>query len=335
MGANPQTILVADIGGTNARFALGRRQGDGSLRLSAPRAFPNDMFDGPDDAVRAYLADAPAPPQAAVFALAGPVRNGAARLTNRDWAFSTESVRAASGAGAARLLNDFAAAALSLPFLPDAALLPLGGPTHSKEMWARMWASPDLRVSVIGPGTGLGHALLVRLGGEMRALDTEGGHIGFAAWDEKTWAVQRAIAARFGRCSLEHLLSGAGLANLYAALSGEDEPPPATEIAPRADSGDAVAAETLTMFCDVLGAAAGDLALATGARCIFIMGGVAQALAERLCTGGFRDQFEAKGQFTDYMRAIPTVLARDRHAGLIGAAAAICPDASSIVVEED
>lgn len=332
MSADAQTVLVADIGGTNARFALGRRDEDGAVRLRTPRTYPNDRFGGPEEAIGGYLRETGGAPDVAAFAVAGPVRGGAARLTNRDWAFTTESLRAATGARAVLLLNDFAAAALSLPHVSMEEIVSLGGP----ELSAQMWSSPDLRVSVLGPGTGLGHAVLVRIDGETRALDTEGGHAGFAAWDEETWAVQRAMTARFGRCSLEHLLSGSGLCNLHGALTGrDDERLPPEEISARARAGDPEANQTLDLFCRILGSAAGDLALATGARCLFVFGGVAQSLAERLKSGGFRERFEAKGQFRDYMRAIPTLLGRDRNAGLLGAAGALFPSASAIIVEED
>jgi glucokinase len=331
MSASPDTVLVADIGGTNARFALGRRDAQGAVSLAAPYEVSNDKFAGPEDAIAAYLREAGARPGAAAFAVAGPVRDGAARLTNRDWAFTTDSLRAATGADVAVLLNDFAAAALSLPWLPAEGLEPLGGPAPA----VPMWDSPDLRVSVLAPGTGLGHAVLLRQGGALRALDTEGGHAAFAAWDDETWSVCRAVTARFGRCSLERLLSGPGLANIHAALTGSDADGLQPEaISARAGAGDADANRTLDLFCRILGAAAGDLALATGARCLFVFGGVAQSMAARLKAGGFRERFEAKGRFADYMQAIPTMLGRSRHAGLIGAAAVLCPDAPAITVED-
>lgn len=331
MTSGPQTLLVADIGGTNARFALGRVEAGGAVRLSDPVSYAEGEFEGAEAALRAYLAAVRARPDEAAFAVAGPVRQGAVRLTNRDWAFTEDSIAAASGAGRALLLNDFAAVAMSLPFLPEESLLHLGGPARDPDMWRR----DDLRVSALGPGTGLGHAVLLRGDCGLEVLDTEGGHISLAAWDEETWAAVRAIAAKFGRCSLEHVLSGPGLARLHGALgAGWDHGLDARQICDRADEGEPEAMRTVDLFCRMLGAGAGDLALATGARCVFLFGGVTASLPDELRSGGFRERFEAKGAFTDYMRAIPTVLAQSRHAGLIGAAAALVPDARVIVLEE-
>ena len=331
MISGSRTLLAADIGGTNARFAAGRVEEDGTVRLSAARSYKGAEFASAEDVLRAWLAETGMRPDAAAFAAAGPVRGGAVTLTNRDWTFSEDSIRAASGARTAHLLNDFAANALSLPYLRDDAFVLLDGPPPPPDLWAR----PDLRVSALGPGTGLGHAVLLRARGVVQALDTEGGHVSFAAWDEETWAVVRAVSARFGRCSLENLASGPGLVTLHAARTGDwDHGLSPRQIEARARTEGGEAARTVALFCRILGAGAGDLALAVGARCVFIFGGVAGAMADELRAGGFRERFEAKGRFADYMRAIPTVLAQSPHAGLIGAAAALKPGASKIVIEE-
>ena len=135
MSVLTDTILVADIGGTNARFAVGSRSVDGAVTLGALQDFPGDDFIRPEDAIAGYLERTGARPAAAAFAVAGPVRGGAARLTNRDWSFTEEALRAATGAQTAVLLNDFAAAALSLPLLPPDRMVSLGGPNLPAGLW--------------------------------------------------------------------------------------------------------------------------------------------------------------------------------------------------------
>ncbi len=306
----------------------------GALRLKDRRAYKGDDFAGLEPVIEAYRAETGAPtPEAVAFGLAGPVRGDVVRMTRRDWTIRADGVQRAAGAQRALLVNDFAAAALSLPYVTESDIVPLGGPARAPDLWTQ----EGLRALALGPGTGLGNAILSRRGGVLSALDTEGGHASFAAWDEETWAVVKAVTAHVGQCAIENLASGPGLSHLYAVLSGGDWDAlvhPA-DIRRMAAEGDAAAARAASLLCEILGAAAGDLALASGARDgVFILGGVALSLKEELEQGGFRARFEARPDFPDYLRGVPTALVNCPHAGLIGAAAALVPQACAITVED-
>ena len=178
---------------------------------------------------------------------------------------------------------------------------------------------------ILGPGTGFGVAGLVRARGGETVLATEGGHVGFAPTDELEIEIWRRLARARGRISVERVLSGAGLFELYQALA--DIEGVAATLADQAavqaagEAGDPLAARTVDRFCRILGSTAGDFALGYGALAgVYVTGGVAEKLAGELVKGGFRERFEAKGRFEGYMRAIPTWLVLDPYAALIGVA---------------
>lgn len=311
--------LVADIGGTNARFAVAEVAG-GVVRLSAARTLKTADFPSLDAALRTYLdaADAPFLPAAAV-AVAGPVASGAIRFTNNSWAFSAESVGEAFGFEGVRLLNDFEANAQGLSVLEPQDVLPLGGPTapaaHAQPVRA-----------VLGPGTGFGVGYLVEAGGAPVAIATEGGHALFAPQDEVEDRFFRWLRERFGRASIERALSGPGLACLYAMLSGKaaEEVVPETVVQTGLAESDATAADALGRFCAMLGAVAGDVALTLGAQGgVYITGGVAGALRDLLPRSRFRARFEDKGRFKSWCAAVPTLAVVRNDLALVGAAAAL------------
>lgn len=305
--------LVGDIGGTNARFAVFDR----GREVAAPKAFKVADHPTLEDAISLYLKDAGARPTEAVIAVAGTVRDGHAELTNAAWDMSEPGLRG-HGFAAARLINDYKALALSIDHLQDKDLGDIGGvkPNH-----------PDGTIAILGAGTGLGVGALVRDSQGEAVAVTEGGHIGFAPTDETEIEVLRLLTARFGRVSLERLLSGPGLVNLYEAMariggqSAENLKP--EEIEDRADRGEPLAVEVLDRFCRIYGAAAGDFALAFGAfGGVYLGGGIAGKIMDRLRAGGFREAFEDKGRFHDYCAAIPTKAILHPYAALLGAAAA-------------
>lgn len=290
--------LVADIGGTHARFALavGERVDGESTLVVADHADPLA-------AIRAFLATRGDPPlTAAALAVAAPVDAGEAVLTNGRWRFARPALAAALGLppDRVRLLNDFEALALALPALADHEVLPLGG-------GAAVAGAPRL---ALGPGTGLGAAGLVRGAGGWVAVAGEAGHVTLAAGDEREAAILAIARRRFGHVSAERLLSGSGLPLLHelaAAADGRGGVPVDTPaLLAGARAGDADCARTLDLFLGWLGAVAGDLALAFGARGgVYLGGGLLPRLRDRLATSPLRTRFEAKGRFSGYLASIP------------------------------
>ena len=308
------TGLVGDLGGTNARFALVE---DGGGPPSQIKAYAARDYASPEEAIEAYLkAAGAARPDKVVLAVAGPITDGAMHFTNLDWEVSEARLTSVGGFKAARLLNDFAAQALGAPRL-DAGRLRVLGPELGRPSEGTML--------ILGPGTGFGVAGLVREGGHETVLSTEGGHVAFAPTDALEIEIWRRFARGRERVSIERVLSGAGLYELYGALADiEGAPAPLndqTAVHAAAEAGDPLAMRTVDRFCRILGSTAGDFALGLGARGgVYVTGGVAEKLADSLAAGGFRERFEAKGRFAGYTGAIPTWLVLDPYAALIGAA---------------
>jgi len=308
-GANG--AAVADVGGTRGRFAvLGAASRPGPAVELACADYP-DM----EALLRAGLARLGLPrPGALALAIAAPVLGDAVALTNLDWRFSQGELARALGIGRLLVLNDFAAQALALPQLRPADLLALGPPR----------AASEGTKAVLGPGTGLGVAGLARGNGGWTVLSGEGGHVDFAPQDERQAAVWRALARRFGHVSLERILSGPGLVNLYRALAETDGLPapldhPAGLLAADAP---APAAEALRLFARLLGQAAGDLALTLGATGgVYLSGGVVPAMGAAFDAASFRAGFTAKGRFAAYLDALSTWLVRHPQPALLGLAA--------------
>ncbi|PKQ02610.1 MAG: glucokinase, partial [Alphaproteobacteria bacterium HGW-Alphaproteobacteria-12] len=275
-GADEGSLLVADIGGTNARFALASTR-DGHTSVAPPTIYRTADFPTLELALRRFLDEAGDPRITGVAACAaGPVEGkGAAAhiaMTNCPWDVTTGTLSAVTGVARPQLMNDFAALALSIPGL-DASELSSVGP-------ARMPVAGE-PVGLIGAGTGLGIASLVFDAGREIAVPGEGGHVDLAAGNDREAAVIAHLRARFGHVSAERVLSGPGLVTLYdalASLSGRTSDPALTPsgIAARARRGTCdIASETVQLFCGWLGAVAGDLALTIGA-CggIYIGGGI-------------------------------------------------------------
>ncbi len=284
--------LLADIGGTNARFALL----DGEV-IGPPVILSVAAFATTEDAVEAALRQlAPGGVERAVLALAGPVIEEPVRLTNAHWVFSSTTLAARFGVPF-KLVNDFMALAHALPHLGSADLQPIGGGQRSE-------GAPML---VLGPGTGLGMAGF--LPGPAVAIPTEAGHVGLAAADAWQDEVVAALRARCGRAGTEEALSGRGLANLHAvvaALRGAEVPARDAAAVVAAAKTCPVAAEALRLFLDFLAAFAGDMALAWGARGgIFLAGGILPRLAPSLDTESFRKRFEDRAPMSEWVRGVP------------------------------
>ena len=324
--------LVGDVGGTNARFAL--------TDLDAPQpalqhllALPNAQFASLQHAIEHYLAQVGVRPARAALAVASPVGQDEIRLTNRAWSFSRSELQARLGLAELRMLNDFGAIAWAVPSLGAQARIPLHG-------------DPDapLRgpVSVLGPGTGLGVALLV--GDPARGwqvVETEGGHVSFAPIGEEERAIDAWLTAQHGRTSNERLLSGKGLSEIDLVLRGGARPPapallpgeaslarphlrdPAEIVAAALDGHDQAARRALARFCAVLGSVAGDCALIHGARTVAIAGGIVPRFVPFLRSSAFRERFLAKGRFATLLEQVAIHVITHPQPGLLGAATAL------------
>ena len=311
--------LVGDIGGTHARFALVEK-GPHGPEIGEPKTYNVRDYPTGEAAIDAYFADTGEPrPPSVVLAVAGPVTDGAIDFTNSDWEFSEASLRKTAGFGTARLINDFVAQSLGAPHVKADRLRRIGPEVHGVK---------GETLVTLGPGTGFGVSALAREGGREAALATEGGHIAFAPIDELEVEIWRWLVKRHGRVSIERILSGPGLLELYQAMAEIDGAPApladAQKVQAAAESGDALAAKVIDRFCRILGSTSGDIALVVGARGgVYVTGGVAVALVEHIPEGGFRERFEAKGRFVDYMAAIPTFVMLEPYTALIGAASLI------------
>ena len=308
--------LVADIGGTNARFALI----DANRQPYAEQTLSCADFPGLIAATLAYLAatGGPRPTQAAI-AVATPISGDWIQFTNSDWSFSTEAVGRALELEQLQIINDFTALALALPLLNSDERRAVGGGT----------ALEEAPMGLLGPGTGLGVSGLIWSGQSWIPLQSEGGHVTFSPVDDREWAVAQVIHRRFSHTSPERLLSGPGLVNLYTALA-EVEGWPAEALEPAAITDRALAGtcphcrDVLDLFCGALGTAAGNLAITLGAQGgVYIGGGIVPRLGEFFDRSPFRARFEAKGRFSDYLAAVPTWVITAANPALRGIAAVL------------
>lgn len=320
--------LVADVGGTNARFAWLEARG---APVSHVAILPVQDHAGPAAAARSYLArlrlqlgEAMAAPRAMALAVATAVAGDRVELTNGHWSFSRAQLQAELGLATLLVLNDFEALALSLPRLQAA----------QRRFWpgfeAAATLSPGSAMAVIGPGTGLGVAGVLRLPQAWVALAGEGGHATLAAANAFESELLAYVRRDFAHVSAERLLSGIGLPVLHgavAAVRGQSatELLTAAQIVERGLTGRCeICLQTLDAFCALLGGFAGNVALTLGARAgVYIGGGIVPRLGERFFASEFRARFEAKGRFESYLQAIPTALITDTLAALSGAAMAL------------
>lgn len=306
--------LIADIGGTNARFALSL---PGQEAQSA-RVLACAAYRGPAEAAAAYLDQIhPAErPRRAAFAVASPITGDVVDMTNHPWTFSIAETRNSLGLDSLKVVNDFTAVALSIPRLGDADHVAVGGGK----------AVPGAPIAVIGPGTGLGVSALVPAGSQWTALATEGGHVTMAAFTEREADVLERLRRDFDHVSAERVISGPGLVNLYNALSqlSRRKPEALTPdiISERGLSRSCpVCAEALDMFFAMLGTVSGNLALSLGARGgVYIAGGIIPRMIGAFTASAFRRRFEDKGRFNDYLGAIPVQVITHPYPAFLGLA---------------
>lgn len=314
-------VLLADIGGTNARFALADTSLQAPLIVDSVEGFSVADFPSLADAAKHYLDQTGATAQNGVFAVAGRVEGDVARVTNHPWVISLARTRAALGFDNLKLVNDFAAQAMAVSLLTLDDVVAIGG-----TQWSPAAATKDRTYAVIGPGTGLGVGGLIVREGKRYPLETEGGHVSFPPGTPEEIEILKRLSQQFGRVSNERLICGPGLVNLHRALSeiaGEDPGPmqPA-DVTARAAEGDLRCMRTLDVFCAVFGAISGDLVLSAGAwDGVFLTGGLVPKLLSSLQHSGFRQRFEHKGRFSPAMARVPTLAIVHPRPGLLGAAA--------------
>ena len=307
-------VVVGDVGGTHARFAVvdtATKPWNISNRYDSDKSasdFSATLRDYLDHAGLGTL------PAAIAIAAAGPVTDGRVRLTNRNWDLSEEALRGL-GFPEAVLVNDFAALAFSVEALED---------KDSRLIGPALVGLRSEPVSIIGAGTGFGAACLARFRGRAVAIATEGGHATFAPIGAREMEVVRVLGKRFPHVSIERVLSGPGLENLHAALAEIDgRPSPAlkaADIVAQHDR-DPTARAAVEMFGAIYGSVAGDFALVHGARGgVYIAGGIASKIETILQCGIFRERFETKGRLSHYVQAIPTRLVLSEDTAFLGAA---------------
>ncbi len=314
-------LVVADIGGTNARFALARIDDAGGVTLAEPIRFKTADHATLIDAWEAFArtSGVRALPSRAAIAIAGPTDADAVSLTNNRWRFSKSALRAHLGLERLVVLNDFAAIAYAAAYLDAAHFAPICGPARDP--------ARDGVVTVLGPGTGLGVAQAFRRDGGATIIATEGGHIGFAPRTPFDHRVLDALAAQFGRVSAERIISGPGIAHIYRAVCAEGGAAPqlADDVAIWREGlggADAHAAAAVQHFLRLLGAFAGDLALAHGAHGVVVAGGLGARLGDRLATRDFTDAFVDKGRFKAMLQGVSASRLTYPEPGLFGAAIA-------------
>ena len=296
--------LIADIGATNSRCALVDHHG----RVVARQSLKNADFENLEALLRSYLDQRRTSdqPRNAALAVAAPILNDRVRMINIGWQFSQTELSQQLRVNRLRVINDFAAVALGLPYWQGDELYHLGGGE------AKRWGT----LATLGAGSGLGVASLVHSAEEWHVVAGEGGHVDLAAHDDSEAELIAMIRDEYGHCSAERVLSGGGLVLLYQCLAQRTRRTAADvtpeQITERARQGDFLARESLAFFFRFLGGVAGDLALTTGATGgVFIAGGIVPQLLDEIADSDFRSRFENKGRYRGYMEQIPTTVILD------------------------
>ncbi|MDX9861857.1 MAG: glucokinase [Rhodospirillales bacterium] len=310
--------LVADIGGTNARFALVGADGSvGHVRSLASRDYTD-----PAAAAQAYLAEMrpPTPPRRAAIGVASAISGDRVELTNVSWSFSIAETRRRLGLDSLNVVNDVVALALALPDLDDTQRATVG----------EGQAVPGAPMAAVAPGTGLGVGALTPFGDGWAPVASEAGHAPLAVRDDVEIAILAVLRRRFGHVSGERALSGPGLVNLYHAfceldgIAADPEMTPAGVTKGATDGDNPQCAAAARLFSTMLGSFAGGMALTFCARGgVFIGGGVVRRMGTAFDGAAFRRRFIDMGRFTDYVAAIPTFLVTHPTPALLGLAHAV------------
>lgn len=304
--------LIADIGATNARFALADEKGIYEEKVLQCADYPTIV-----DATKTYLDGLKGvKPTRGAFAIAGPISGDQFEMTNHLWNFSIRQTQQDLNLASFTLLNDFKAIALGIPHLKSGDFKQIGGDQKPQA---------QAPIGIVGPGTGLGVASLTWDGARYRANPGEGGHVTMAAKTQREFDIFRTLRYKYHHISAERVCSGKGLVNIYNAiriLDGKDDVPERTaeEISKCAlDKSCDVCVESLDKMMAFLGSVAGDLAMTLGAHGgIYIAGGIPAKLGQYFFDSRFRAEFEAKGRFKEYLKPIPTYLITHPFTAFVG-----------------
>ncbi|MBC5858343.1 glucokinase [Campylobacter jejuni] len=309
--------LLADIGGTNARFALEVQ----ANIIKNIEIFPCNDYNTVVDAVNVYLNKVGNPTiKYGAFAIANPVVGDWVQMTNHHWAFSIETTRQALNLEVLILINDFTAQAYAISRMSSSELIQIGG----------NFCAINAPKAVLGPGTGLGVSGLIPCGnGDYIALSGEGGHTSFSPFDDTEVMIWQYAKKKYGHVSAERFLSGSGLVLIYEALA-DREGIKSVKISPELISEQALSGKsplcrlTLDIFCAMLGTISADLALTLGARGgVYLCGGIIPRFIDYFKTSPFRIRFENKGRFDAYLAVIPVYVVLAKYPGIFGVAVAL------------
>jgi glucokinase len=316
-------LLVADIGGTNGRFGLLEYDPSsfktGSINYLSSQQITLKCANYPDMAsmLKDCCEQMNAKPEYACLAIAGPIENGEAFMTNLNWRFSVNDLCSSLCFKHVHLINDFAAHAFAVPYQKDDEFFILHQGVPNK----------DCPIVIMGPGTGFGMAQLVPNGNQWKVISTEGGHASFAPTNEKELEIKRVLLKQQKHVSVENVLSGNGLVNLYKALATiagvtPKDYAPADISSKGKTNEDPLCRDAVLTFCDVLGEVAGDKALSTGARGgIVITGGITAKLLDMIPESNFLERYKNKGPLADYVSDISIRVVLNDKAALVGSAA--------------
>ncbi len=321
-----RTIAVADIGGTAAGVAPELPTGGKVVDLGEPVTLGTADYASFQTAWQEFARRNPGDePDGIGIAFAGPVGGDVLKLTNNPWVIRPALMKEKLGVEDYTIVNDFGAIAHAVAQLGDEHFEHLCGPEGP---FPRSGVT-----TIVGPGTGLGVAQLLRVGDEYHVIETEGGHIDFAPLDSLEDQILDHLRRSYRRVSIERVACGPGLVNIYTALAAIEgraitQPEDKQLWTDALEGKDALAAAAVDRFFLSLGAVTGDLALAHGANTCVLAGGLGYRLKDRFATSGFADRFIAKGRFERRMEAIPVKLITHPQPGLYGAAAAFAKDHS-------
>jgi glucokinase len=318
-------VLAGDVGGTNARLAMAELDGS-SVQIARERTYPSRDYPGLTPIVQRFCEEAGCRPDRACFGMACPVVGDDCTAPNLPWTVNARTLAAEIGIPRTTLINDFVAVGYGIELLApsDLATLQEGSPT------------PHGPIALIGAGTGLGQGFLLWEGDHYRVLASEGGHADYAPRGKQQTELLEFLRQQFGRVSWERLLSGPGLVNAYRYLVASGVAPEQATVQAEMANGDAPAVivrhglaktdrlsdRAVDLFCEIYGAQAGNLALAVVATGgVYLAGGIAPRIAERLGSGPFLTAFRDKGRMSDLLSRIPVHVIMTPKVGLLGAAA--------------
>lgn len=318
-------VLAGDVGGTNTRLALFAIENRNFEQLAFER-YANKKFDNLEQILQTFLKMTDAHPRAAAFGIAGPVIDGVCKATNLPWTVDVEKLGKAIGVSRITLVNDFVAHAHGIEAL------------HRKDLDALQRGDHEGMANrvVLGPGTGFGEAIVAQHGGDSLIVPSEGGHQDFAPQNEQEIELLEFLRDRFGHVSIERVLSGPGVLNIYEfmrkmkyakesaavkkllAAKGADKPAIILRSAPK----DKLCKLAADLFFSALGAEAGNLALqALAFSGIYLVGGIVRSNLNVLKQSPFLQSFRNKGRMAGLLKRMPVYAVKNEQLGILGAAA--------------